>query len=218
MKTNNSRNNSFAVLKQKEMNPMQNADPRLNVSQQQVSPSQHNNVPILPINAQNNGLSQVGPPMMAPNQALQNATPAERIGPVGGVMGPVNSPMPAGGAPVINGPVWLQNELQNLQSQQSTLQEQVKQSGVNLGAQHAALMAQQQGRVEDAVRQAQEAALQSSAITTETDLVAFDAVLQPIIDSCTKDSISTGKAWILQHSITAASNQVIAEHLLKRWI
>lgn len=113
---------------------------------------------------------------------------------------------------------WLQNELANLQSQQSTLQDQVRQSEQNLAAQHAALMAQQQGRVEDAVRQAQENTLQTNAQNTCTDLVGFDTVLQPIIDSCTKDSISAGKAWILQHSVTLQSNQVVAEHLLKRYI
>ncbi|XP_063988928.1 calcium homeostasis endoplasmic reticulum protein isoform X1 [Diachasmimorpha longicaudata] len=208
-----------AILKQKEINPMQNADPRLNVSQQQQQVTgqpvaQLNNVTL---NSQNNGLSQVG--AVGVIQTIQNAVPPAGIGAVGGVISgnpPMGGPCPGVG---INGPpAWLQNELQNLQTQQAALQEQVKQSGVNLGAQHASLMAQQQGRVEEAVRQAQETALQSSAQTTDTNLIAFDAVLQPIIDSCTKDSISTGKAWILQYSITPASNQVIAEHLLKRVI
>ncbi|XP_076289967.1 SR-related CTD associated factor 6 isoform X2 [Lasioglossum baleicum] len=135
-------------------------------------------------------------------------------------MGSVNPPIAGVTQPVnIGGPPgWLQNELANLQSQQTTLQEQVRQSEQNLAAQHAALMAQQQGRVEDAVRQAQDTALQNSAQSTSTDLAAFDAVLQPIIDSCTKDSISAGKAWILQNSVTPQSNQVVADHLLKKVI
>lgn len=224
---------SFTVLKQKGINPMQNADPRLNVSQQQQTTATGaqplNNVGLTPVlNTQNNGLSQVvgnagtvlpvvsGP--LVPGRA-GNAGPPMGGPPVSNSIVNVNSSIGGGGPPgvSINGPPgWLQSELANLQSQQTTLQEQVRQSEQNLAAQHAALMAQQQGRVEDAVRQAQETSLQNNALDTNTDLASFDAVLQPIIDSCTKDSISAGKAWILQNSLTASSNQVIAAHLLKK--
>ncbi|XP_015598477.1 calcium homeostasis endoplasmic reticulum protein [Cephus cinctus] len=225
-----------AILKQKGINPMQNADPRLNVSQQQqtaatvVQPL--NNVGLASsLNTQNNGLNQVvgiGPvgnpgPVLpgvpGPIGGPGNAGPS--IGAVPGtISGNVNPPVGAvtQGVNISGPPGWLQSELASLQSQQTTLQEQVRQSEQNLAAQHAALMAQQQGRVEDAVRQAQETALQNNAQNTNTDLAAFDTVLQPIIDSCTKDSISAGKAWILQHSISPQSNQVVAEYLLKKVI
>lgn len=212
---------------------MQNADPRLNVSQQQQVPAVQpmNNVGLTPgLNPQNNGLSQVVGigPSVNPGSIIPGV-PGALVGPPGNagppgmgsvtnVIGNVNPPMVGPGPAVnINGPSgWLQNQLANLQTQQGNLQEQVRQSEANLAAQHAALMAQQQGRVEDAVRLAQESALQNNAQNTNTDLAGFDSVLQPIIDSCTKDSISAGKAWILQHSLTAPSNQVIAEHLLKK--
>ncbi|XP_012288271.1 calcium homeostasis endoplasmic reticulum protein isoform X2 [Orussus abietinus] len=224
-----------AILKQKGINPMQNADPRLNVSQQQQAAASVaqplNNVSLAPgLSTQNNGINQVVgigptgnpgpviPGVSGPIRGPGNAVPP--IGAVPGGIGGVNAPI-GGVAPGVNiagPPAWLQNELANLQSQQTSLQEQVRQSEQNLAAQHAALMAQQQGRVEDAVRQAQETSLQNSAQNTNTDLIAFDSVLQPIIDSCTKDSISAGKAWILQNSLTAQSNQVVAEHLLKKVI
>ncbi|XP_043507384.1 calcium homeostasis endoplasmic reticulum protein isoform X1 [Frieseomelitta varia] len=225
-----------AILKQKGINPMQNADPRLNVSQQQQTTATVaqplNNVNLAPgLNTQNNGLNPVvgiGPvgnqsgPVIAgvPGQIGGPGNAGPPIGPVPGAMGGVNPSIGAVTQSVnIGGPPgWLQNELANLQSQQTTLQEQIRQSEQNLAAQHAALMAQQQGRVEDAVRQAQETALQNNAQGTNTDLAAFDAVLQPIIDSCTKDSISAGKAWILQNSVTPQSNQVVADHLLKKVI
>lgn len=212
---------------------MQNADPRLNVSQQQqtaatVAP-QHNNVNLASsLNPQNNGLSQV---VGNPVPVIPGITGVPGVsgvpGPIGGpgnvgpplgaVPGPIRSVnSPIGDVNIGGPPAWLQNELAQLQSQQATLREQVRQSEQNLAAQHAALMAQQQGRVEDAVRQAQEASLQSNAQLTNTDLPGFDSVLQPIIESCTKDSISAGKAWILQNSITPQSNKVIAEHLLKK--
>ncbi|KAK0073525.1 hypothetical protein PV326_013316 [Microctonus aethiopoides] len=224
---------------------MHNADPRLNVSQQQQQQQQPPTVtPVQPLNnvgitstltSQNNGLNQVvgmvpacNPvPVLSSNIPVTLGVPGNvgppGIGPVianSNIIANVNSSISSTVPNVnINGPPgWLQNELANLQSQQSTLQEQVRQSELNLAAQHAALMAQQQGRVEDAVRIAQENALQNNAQTTNTDISGFDAVLQPIIDSCTKDSISAGKAWILQNSITLQSNQVIAEHLLKKVI
>lgn len=225
-----------AILKQKGINPMQNADPRLNVSQQQQTAATVaqplNNVNLAPgLNTQNNGLNPVvgigpvgnqsGPVITGvPGQIGGPGNAGPPIGPVPGAMGGVNPSIGAVTQSVnIGGPPgWLQNELANLQSQQTTLQEQIRQSEQNLAAQHAALMAQQQGRVEDAVRQAQETALQNNAQGTNTDLAAFDAVLQPIIDSCTKDSISAGKAWILQNSVTPQSNQVVADHLLKKVI
>ncbi|XP_047368884.1 calcium homeostasis endoplasmic reticulum protein isoform X1 [Vespa velutina] len=225
-----------AILKQKGINPMQNADPRLNVSQQQQTAATAtqplNNVNLTSgLNTQNNGLNPVvgiGPVgnsagTVIPGVPGQIGGPTNTGPPIGSVpsgMGGVNPPI-GGVTPAVNiggPPAWLQTELANLQSQQTTLQEQVRQSEQNLAAQHAALMAQQQGRVEDAVRQAQETALQNSAQSTNTDLTAFDTVLQPIIDSCTKDSISAGKAWILQNSVTPQSNQVVADHLLKKVI
>lgn len=213
---------------------MQNADPRLNVSQQQqqttATGSQPlNNVGLTPcLNTQNNGLSQVSvgigssvnsgslqlPPVVGGQLVGGRAAGNAGTNCVG--QGVPGANVQAGGVNVNGPPGWLQNELANLQSQQTTLQDQVRQSEQNLAAQHAALMAQQQGRVEDAVRQAQETSLQNNACETNTDLASFDTVLQPIIESCTKDSISAGKAWILQNSVTASSNQVIAEHLLKK--
>lgn len=205
---------------------MQNADPRLNVSQQQqqAPPPPHpsatpgpqglNNVIVSNLNTQNNGLSTittVGTPSSIVPGVISGTNAVPPMGPSN-----IDSATLTPGSTINGPPVWLQNELSNLQSQQATLQEQVRQSEQNLAAQHASLMAQQQGRVEDAVRQAQETSLQNSAQSTSTDLAAFDSVLQPIIDSCTKDSISAGKAWILQHSISPESNQVVADHLLKK--
>lgn len=137
---------------------------------------------------------------------------------IGGVAQGIRSgPPPQPG--VVNGPpptAWLQNELSNLEGQQKILQEQVTQSEQNLSAQHAALMSEQQHRVEEAVKLAQDEALKTSAQTTNTDLEKFDVVLKPAIDSCTKDSITAAKKWIIDFSTTQASNQVIADFLLQK--
>jgi len=78
------------------------------------------------------------------------------------------------------------------------------------------LMQQQQGQIEDALRKAQQDALQQAADEAGISFTELDSVLQPIIDSCTKDSISSGKGWILQHSSSPKADQVLAQYLLKK--
>jgi len=75
----------------------------------------------------------------------------------------------------------------------------------------------QQTQAEEAIRQAQEEKLCVMAEEVGIDCTELNALLQPIINSCTKDAISQGKAWILsksQHS--SRSNSVIALQLLLR--
>ncbi|KAJ9587588.1 hypothetical protein L9F63_018970, partial [Diploptera punctata] len=102
--------------------------------------------------------------------------------------------------------------------QQNQLQEQIRQSEQNLAAQHTVLMQQQQGQIEDALRKAQQESLQQAAEEAGISFTELDSVLQPIIDSCTKDSISSGKGWILQRSTSPKADQVLAQYLLKKVI
>lgn len=44
-------------------------------------------------------------------------------------------------------------------------------------------------------------------------LSIFQSVLQPIIESCTKDSISSGKSWIFQNANSAAAIKLLSEYL-----
>lgn len=76
-------------------------------------------------------------------------------------------------------------------------------------------MQQQQGQIEDALRKAQLDTLAQAAAEANVNFSELDTVLQPIIDSCTKDSISAGKGWILQHTSPQA-DQVMAQYLLKK--
>lgn len=54
-------------------------------------------------------------------------------------------------------------------------------------------MQQQQSQIDEAILKAQHDALLKLADENKIRLAEFDAILQPIVDSCTKDSISTGK-------------------------
>ncbi|KAL5291724.1 CHERP family protein [Megaselia abdita] len=77
-------------------------------------------------------------------------------------------------------------------------------------------MKQQTKQIDDAIVGAQNETLQCQADENGIDLGEFDSILQPIIDSCTKDSISAGKNWILQHTTDPAKSNVVLQCLLKK--
>lgn len=54
-------------------------------------------------------------------------------------------------------------------------------------------MQQQQKQVDEAIEKAQSDTISKQAEENNIRLSDFDAILQPIIDSCTKDSISAGE-------------------------
>ena len=97
-----------------------------------------------------------------------------------------------------------------------TLQEQIVQSESNLTAQWTVLQQNQRVQVEEAIHKAREAKLEELSRTTNISLSIMETVLQPIIKNCTKDSISSGKSWIFQHSTNADSNTLISEYLAWR--
>ncbi|XP_054710989.1 calcium homeostasis endoplasmic reticulum protein-like [Uloborus diversus] len=105
---------------------------------------------------------------------------------------------------------------QHIHQLQDTSQEQIRQSEQNLAAQHQLLLQQQQVQVDEVIRKAQDEKLSKLASENELDLKELDGILQPIIDSCTKDSISTGKGWIFSHGTTYAKSEVIILYILKR--
>lgn len=107
-------------------------------------------------------------------------------------------------------------ELDAITAQQATLQEHIKQSENNLSAQHSVLVQQQQSKIDEIVNKAQNDMIQTLAEESNINLSELDTILQPIIDSCTKDSISTGKGWILNHATTRDAGNVIALYLLKK--
>lgn len=109
-------------------------------------------------------------------------------------------------------------ELEQLTQQQDVLREQIKQSEQNLNAQHTVLLQQQQAQVENTVTKCEMAELQREADMIDLPLDELYSILQPIIDSCTKDSISNGKSWILQHSSSKQHTFCIGHCLLYKVI
>ncbi|CAG9819237.1 unnamed protein product [Phaedon cochleariae] len=105
-------------------------------------------------------------------------------------------------------------EIEQISKQQDTLREQIKQSEHNLTAQHTVLIQQQQAQVEQTVTKCEAIDLQKEADRCEISLTEVYSILQPIIDSCTKDSISNGKSWFLQHATNKQKACCIVECLL----
>lgn len=54
-------------------------------------------------------------------------------------------------------------------------------------------MQQQQNQIDEAIEKAQNETVLKQAEENNIRLNEFDSILQPIIDSCTKDSISAGE-------------------------
>ncbi|XP_072941000.1 calcium homeostasis endoplasmic reticulum protein isoform X1 [Epargyreus clarus] len=108
------------------------------------------------------------------------------------------------------------HDIDNVNVQINMLKEQITQSESNLNAQHAVLIQQQQAKINELVAKAQVEKIQMMADENNISLPELDNILQPIIDTCTKDSISSGKGWILQHATSHDAGKVISQHLLRK--
>ena len=116
-----------------------------------------------------------------------------------------------------NSPSAMHNsEVDQLTIQQDSLREQIKQSEQNLSAQHTVLLQQQQAQAEAVVTKCEIAGLQKEADSSDINLQDIYNILQPIIDSCTKDSISNGKSWFLQHATNKDQAYCIVHCLLAK--
>ncbi|KAG6463479.1 hypothetical protein O3G_MSEX013891 [Manduca sexta] len=108
------------------------------------------------------------------------------------------------------------HDTDNITAQINMLKEQITQSENNLNAQHTVLIQQQQAKINELVSKAQVETIQLMAEENNISLAELDTILQPIIDTCTKDSISSGKGWILQHATSNDAGKVISQHLLRK--
>lgn len=80
------------------------------------------------------------------------------------------------------------------------------------------MLQQQQIQIEDTIAKSEDDELKKQATECGVDCTEFDSVLQPIIDTCTKDAISAGKSWIIQRATAPGPNTVIAKYLLRKYV
>lgn len=114
----------------------------------------------------------------------------------------------------------LQQQIQlqqtQIQKQQELNDQQITQSEQNLAAQYQSLMQQQQSQIEDAIWGNKAEQLKQLSEECGIFLDDLDKTVQPIIESCTKDAIQTGKSWIFQHCTTDQQSQLATLYLMKR--
>ena len=126
-----------------------------------------------------------------PLMEVQSSMPPVEKPAIGSVM-PPNLTVPP---PTVDAKA-LKASIDGLKTQQKTLQEQITQSESNLAAQQTVTMDQAKLQSNEAIRKAKWEHLELLASDTGIDLEEMEVVLQPIIESCTKESISGGKVWI----------------------
>ena len=110
----------------------------------------------------------------------------------------------------------VQINVEALQAQKKALEDRVRESEQNLSAQQSVLLAQQKSRIEEALSQKHASEISTLAAELNVDITEFDRTLQPIMDSCTKESIANGKAWIFTHTSTKRHYQLLTLYLLQK--
>lgn len=96
---------------------------------------------------------------------------------------------------------------------------QIKQSEQNLAAQHQVTVQQKNKQTEETVKLQHEKEVLEKALSCGMNLAELETLLQPIVEACTKESISQGKAWILHQVLQPHStSDAIGQYLLFKTI
>uniref|UniRef100_A0A4W3JYE3 Calcium homeostasis endoplasmic reticulum protein n=1 Tax=Callorhinchus milii TaxID=7868 RepID=A0A4W3JYE3_CALMI len=99
---------------------------------------------------------------------------------------------------------------------QPQLEDLIQQSLWNLQQQEQHLLMQRQEQITAAIAHAMEQQIQKLLSETQLDMTEFDSLLQPIIDTCTKDAISAGKNWMFNNAKTPQHCELMSGHLRNR--
>uniref|UniRef100_A0AAR2JT68 Calcium homeostasis endoplasmic reticulum protein n=1 Tax=Pygocentrus nattereri TaxID=42514 RepID=A0AAR2JT68_PYGNA len=97
-----------------------------------------------------------------------------------------------------------------------SVEELIQQSQWNLQQQEQHLNSLRQEQVTAAIALAVEQQTQKLLVETQLDMTEFDGLLQPIIDTCTKDAISAGKNWMFNNAKTPQHCELMTSHLRNR--
>ena len=110
----------------------------------------------------------------------------------------------------------LEETIFETQNQIDTMKEQIYQSEQNLIAQRKVTEDQVQQMTEDTIRKSRQEHLESLAQESGMSLKELEATVQPIIESCTKETIGSGKVWIFQNATSHDRNRLLAHYLAFR--
>ncbi|XP_026483006.1 calcium homeostasis endoplasmic reticulum protein-like [Ctenocephalides felis] len=173
-------------------------------------------------------LKQQQPMFMGPQQQQQNPNVNQPPGNIAGLqqwLAANISTVPGGngsaGPNVANVPIPGTNPpsapipgVEHLVAQQNTQREQIRQSEQNL----MYYLRQQQTQISTMASQLESNRIKADLEKCDIEVADIDKVLKPIIDSCTKDNISSAKNWILQNATTNAHAAAISQYLLEKVI
>lgn len=104
----------------------------------------------------------------------------------------------------------------DLRKEIEEIENEIKVSEDNLKAQHESTEAQKKKIVDDTIQKAEGDQLMKEAQQSLLDLENFDLCLQPILNSCTKDSISAGKGWISSKCTDPTHYELVFRFLLQK--
>ncbi|XP_018095302.1 calcium homeostasis endoplasmic reticulum protein S homeolog isoform X1 [Xenopus laevis] len=93
------------------------------------------------------------------------------------------------------------------------IEDLIQQSQWNFQQQEQQLLSLRQEQITAAVAHAVEQQMQKLQEETQLDPTEFDNLLQPIIDTCTKDAISVGKNWMFSNAKSPQHCELMAGHL-----
>uniref|UniRef100_A0A8C9WQZ0 Calcium homeostasis endoplasmic reticulum protein n=1 Tax=Sander lucioperca TaxID=283035 RepID=A0A8C9WQZ0_SANLU len=99
-----------------------------------------------------------------------------------------------------------------------SMDELIQQSLWNLQQQEQHMHTLRQEQVTAAISLAMEQQTQKLLLETQLDITEFDNLLQPIIDTCTKDAISGGKNWMFNNAKSPLHCELMTSHLRNRII
>ncbi|OTF70362.1 Suppressor-of-White-Apricot domain containing protein [Euroglyphus maynei] len=108
-------------------------------------------------------------------------------------------------------------ESQNrIDSQIQQIKDHLRESEKNLNAQKEVIMGvEMERRIDEMITKQLDDELKRMCEDFNINLNEFNKILQPIIESCRKESIANGKIWIFNHCSTADQYDAVAKHLLK---
>ncbi|XP_078279712.1 calcium homeostasis endoplasmic reticulum protein isoform X5 [Rhinoraja longicauda] len=135
------------------------------------------------------------------------------------VPAPIPGPLPAAPSTTMPGPATAPAQSQPPTPPgpgQPQLEELIQQSLWNLQQQEQHLLMQRQEQITAAIALAMEQQIQKLLSETQLDMTEFDNLLQPIIDTCTKDAISAGKNWMFNNAKTPQHCELMSGHLRNR--
>ncbi|XP_062868861.1 calcium homeostasis endoplasmic reticulum protein isoform X2 [Trichomycterus rosablanca] len=101
-------------------------------------------------------------------------------------------------------------------SSTTSVEELIQQSQWSLQQQEQHMHSLRQKQINEAIAVAMEEQMQKLLVETQLDTAEFDSLLQPIIDTCTKDAISAGKNWMFNNAKSPPHCELMTSHLRNR--